>query len=1052
MNNNRRDIEVIVILLMLLGFSSLAEAADRFWVGGSGNWSQTIHWSTKSGGSGGASVPGDKDTAIFDGNSAGGTCTINQTVDIRGLDMRTGNTTAISQGAYTVTIGIQDAVFTAGTFTGGTADIDINGTFTLNGASFSSTSGTMYIGNTFTISSGTFTHNSGTVVFDTNNFTITPGSATFNNVTFNAARRFTIASGTTLTVSGTLSLTDGTINTGTLAAQGNVTIGASADGGTATLSLTGTGDQTITGNSGGVFQDTLDIYKSSGTATITGTCSGIQAITVSSGTLDFAGGYTYTIDDADSITVSAGATLNLTGSKASLVTLRSDHPVNQWDLNVNTAANYRADYVDVRNSNALGRKIFATNSTDSGRNTNWYFVPGSLSTADIEPACLQVNAKGLVSISFTTQNPFPADGLIEIDFPSGFNGTGCNTVSNASGIDGSFSIATSNGDGTNDIISITRSAGSEVSASTAVSFSINSITNPSATGSTGTYSVKTQDKGAVPTIDQDNSVSADTMSSAISKIVFTTTNQTLVQNQVSNLITIQTQDSTGNARDVCSDTVINLTSSSSGGSFSLNASPWESINSVTISAGQNSVSFYYKDSVVGTPTVTASESPSLGWTDATQVETIRSAINTFSVTAISPQVAGSAFTLTITAIGEDGAIATGFLGTVNLSVNYISPASGSGTLYVTSTSNFINGVATITDQTFSDCGIITITATKSDDSTKSGTSTNIVFIPYDFAVSLDSTVQTANKAFSLKVTARNAQGATCPNYKGTANLSIVYILPSSNQSGTITPSSLGSTDFTNGIATITTTKYDKWGRIKIKAAEALDTTRYGESQEIMFNPRDFLITLSTPPKSRSFYYKDEEFTATVTARDQDNNTITNYQGSIELSSSQRSLSSRYTFLSSDSGIHKFLVSFSSPGKITLTAKDTTYTTITGSSSEFEVKEAKIKVFSTAGPVGNVAVLVKILDAQDKVISDDDSTTFTVSLQESTDNGSATCEATTTSVTIQGGVATIYVKDIEAETVTITPSTSPVLTPVAGTVTFGSFRRRGIGIDMWREIK
>jgi hypothetical protein len=54
--------------------------ADRYWVGGTGSWdaSTTAHWSTSSGGSGGASVPTSTDNVIFDNlsNTAGYTVTI----------------------------------------------------------------------------------------------------------------------------------------------------------------------------------------------------------------------------------------------------------------------------------------------------------------------------------------------------------------------------------------------------------------------------------------------------------------------------------------------------------------------------------------------------------------------------------------------------------------------------------------------------------------------------------------------------------------------------------------------------------------------------------------------------------------------------------------------------------------------------------------------------------------------------------------------------------------------------------------------------------------
>jgi len=43
--------------------------ADRYWVGGSGNWDDPLKWSTTSGGAGGASVPTSPDDVYFDANS-----------------------------------------------------------------------------------------------------------------------------------------------------------------------------------------------------------------------------------------------------------------------------------------------------------------------------------------------------------------------------------------------------------------------------------------------------------------------------------------------------------------------------------------------------------------------------------------------------------------------------------------------------------------------------------------------------------------------------------------------------------------------------------------------------------------------------------------------------------------------------------------------------------------------------------------------------------------------------------------------------------------------
>lgn len=59
----------ILIILFLLAFVKL-NAADYYWVGGSGNWSELFHWATTSGGSEyHSAVPDADDNVIFDANS-----------------------------------------------------------------------------------------------------------------------------------------------------------------------------------------------------------------------------------------------------------------------------------------------------------------------------------------------------------------------------------------------------------------------------------------------------------------------------------------------------------------------------------------------------------------------------------------------------------------------------------------------------------------------------------------------------------------------------------------------------------------------------------------------------------------------------------------------------------------------------------------------------------------------------------------------------------------------------------------------------------------------
>ena len=110
----------------------------------------------------------------------------------------------------------------------------------------------------------------------------------------------------------------------------------------------------------------------------------------------------------------------------------------------------------------------------------------------------------------------------------------------------------------------------------------------------------------------------------ISKIAFTTPARIIRGGEPSEIITIQMHDSAGDPRKVGEDTTINLTSTSATGKFSLSKDSWSDVTSVTIPAGSSSVSFYYKDTTIGNPTITASEYPNRAWTDGTQQETVTS--------------------------------------------------------------------------------------------------------------------------------------------------------------------------------------------------------------------------------------------------------------------------------------------------------------------------------------------------------------------------------------------------------------------------------------------
>src|SRR5665811_1037524 len=72
--------QFILYLFILIGFSAYSQS-DYYWVDGTGNWSDNIHWATTSGGATNhASSPTSIDNVIFDANSfssTGQTVTVN---------------------------------------------------------------------------------------------------------------------------------------------------------------------------------------------------------------------------------------------------------------------------------------------------------------------------------------------------------------------------------------------------------------------------------------------------------------------------------------------------------------------------------------------------------------------------------------------------------------------------------------------------------------------------------------------------------------------------------------------------------------------------------------------------------------------------------------------------------------------------------------------------------------------------------------------------------------------------------------------------------------
>jgi hypothetical protein len=171
-----------------------------------------------------------------------------------------------------------------------------SGTLSLAGTIRVATGGWTYIG-------GTLDPGSSTVSFDTGS--LISGSHALANVVLRGSGATTLPLAETLTVSGLLTLTNGTWDGGTLLATGDLAQASTFDGGTGTLRIGGAGAQLFTGSANSTTGQlpAVVIDKPSGTLSLAGIIRTLHDWTYLAGGLD-----------PDSSTVVFGAALTISGS------------------------------------------------------------------------------------------------------------------------------------------------------------------------------------------------------------------------------------------------------------------------------------------------------------------------------------------------------------------------------------------------------------------------------------------------------------------------------------------------------------------------------------------------------------------------------------------------------------------------------------------------------------------------------------------------------------------------------------------------------------------
>ncbi|MCK4537240.1 MAG: Ig-like domain-containing protein, partial [Candidatus Krumholzibacteria bacterium] len=124
-------------------------------------------------------------------------------------------------------------------------------------------------------------------------------------------------------------------------------------------------------------------------------------------------------------------------------------------------------------------------------------------------------------------------------------------------------------------------------------------------------------------VDLAASPAVDVVAASITELVFTTPPRTFQSDGESGVMRVEARDEFGNPSSVAGNQTIDLSSSSGGGSFShLGGGSWSAVTSVTILSGEDTVSFYYRDTLAGTPDVTAS-AQGQSWVDPVQSVTVQ---------------------------------------------------------------------------------------------------------------------------------------------------------------------------------------------------------------------------------------------------------------------------------------------------------------------------------------------------------------------------------------------------------------------------------------------
>ena len=418
----------------------------------------------------------------------------------------------------------------------------------------------------------------------------------------------------------------------------------------------------------------------------------------------------------------------------------------------------------------------------------------------------------------------------------------------------------------------------------------------------------------------------------------------------------------------------------------------------------------------GSQTVTATDTTSSTVTGASGNITVGAASAThFALTTPTSATAGVGFPVTLVAKDAYDNTTVGYTGTVHFTStdgNTILPAdaivtSGTGTFSVTLTHT----------------GSQTVTTTDTNSPSMNGTSGSITVSAASathFVIGAPPTA-TAGVGFPATLVAKDAYDNTATGYTGTVHFT-------STDGSAILPADA---TLTSGTGTFSVTLKTA-GSHTVTATDNVSGTVTGTSESIDVVPgaaSRFVVT--APPTATA----GVGFPVTVVAMDTYGNTATGYAGTVHFTSSDGN-----AVLSADAslvnGTGTFSATLKTAGSQTVTATDTTSTTVTGTSGNITVGAASVTHFvisapstATAGAGFTVTVVAK--DAYDNMTT---GYTGTVHFTSTDGNAILPADATVTSGT---GTFSVTLTHAGSQTVTTTDTNSPSMTGTSGSITVGA---------------